>query len=315
MVIVDDFAMDVAVRETHAYEAEITDKPTESGSTISDHRRRKPFSLTLECVVSDTPPDDVAATRSTDDTPSRAALAHLLGIDLRSDLVTIITSKNTYDNMGLESLEVNAEAEKTGGLFFTAKFKEVRIVVNARAPRASVPRGQGKGNFSGGRKASDGKLGERQKTASEGGLGLAGRSNNPRVTNTYFWRKAIPTPENAGGALGPPGTFPTEIISYFSDDDSYRHGNGEGLSGMPAPGTQDEARGEFAAFTLDMERDRREAYAKQKSEAKRVGDFTRQIDENNKSKQYTGPDQGAAKIDRGSEPIHIPKDWASSGKK
>src|SRR5688572_20110730 len=108
MILVEGYAIDAAITEEHTLEAEITQYPVEDGSTISDHRRRLPRSVTMELVVSDTPIGDAARTRELEDLsgisaegalPSDEALAFFEQIHDNGTLCEVVTNLRTYQNM------------------------------------------------------------------------------------------------------------------------------------------------------------------------------------------------------------------------
>src|ERR1051325_210756 len=109
MITIDGFVIDAALRETHTLECEVTEYPTESGSTITDNIQPKPRTVQIEAMVSDTPlPGPVADARGPVDAngafqhkPTDDALAHLEGIWNGREPVTITTSLKTYENMAM----------------------------------------------------------------------------------------------------------------------------------------------------------------------------------------------------------------------
>lgn len=147
MITIDGYTIDAALTEGHALNSEVTDDPVETGSPITDHTRKLPDEITLECIVSDTPLSGV--TRAPGTKPTTDAYAVLLGIRDRAEPVTITTSLGTHPNMILKSLSIPRKATDGRSLRFTAGFKQVRIITNVRAfvtvaiPRAAskVPRG------------------------------------------------------------------------------------------------------------------------------------------------------------------------------
>lgn len=130
--------MDLALSESFVLPGEVTQFPVESGADISDHIRVLPEEMTLECLASDTPIGEVATDETRQENgepvplPSNDAFHTLVEIREARQPVTIETSFGTFDNMGIEHLEMNAEPAKSGGLFFTVKFKRVNVVTNKR---------------------------------------------------------------------------------------------------------------------------------------------------------------------------------------
>jgi hypothetical protein len=137
--LIDDFIIDCVVQETHALESEITEFPRESGGNVSDNIRPKPVVVTMECIVSDTPLDPVIRFRKDGQVPTDDAYALLKSIRQDRRVVEIVTSLDTYANMGLETLSIPRASGRGDELRFTATFKQVQIVENRRTVRVAVP--------------------------------------------------------------------------------------------------------------------------------------------------------------------------------
>lgn len=137
-VYIDGYPMDLAISETHGFEASVTEHPVERGADMVDHVRARPIEIELECVVSDTPIGAIAAdpTRQAEGQdaplPSEDAYARLQAIRDARQPVTIETSLGTWTSMALVMLSVPRSRETTGGLFFTATFRQVRVVETQR---------------------------------------------------------------------------------------------------------------------------------------------------------------------------------------
>lgn len=141
MIKINDYVIDCAVTEEHEYEADVTSYPVESGATITDNRRKRPATVTIEGVVSDTPIGPVATARQTEQAapgaelnflPSDEALSRLLAIHNSGEMVPVETSLRAYSNMLLTSLSIPRSAKTGKALRFTARFVEVIIVANER---------------------------------------------------------------------------------------------------------------------------------------------------------------------------------------
>lgn len=145
MIAIDGYIIDVAVKEEHGFENEITEHPVEQGADIVDHVRARPIVVTLEGVVSDTPVQDFVRASRTAALPSREALDRLLAIRNARQPVEIVTSIRTYTDMMLESLTVPRDAATGDALAFTARFRQIRIVTTQRAV-VDIPRAKGKTN-------------------------------------------------------------------------------------------------------------------------------------------------------------------------
>ncbi len=117
--------LDVVPSETHGRADTITKHPVEEGSDISDHDRPEPDTLTLECLISNTPldgPVDMNRAQSAWD-----ALNSLRG---SPDLLTIVTTLGRYTSMKITTLTATRTSETYNALSFTVAFEKIRIVKN-----------------------------------------------------------------------------------------------------------------------------------------------------------------------------------------
>jgi hypothetical protein len=145
--LIGDLALDCTVTETHTATSTVTEHPVESGANITDHIRPDPVQLSITGIVSDTPIGSRQVQRSIEvggasvqvtqqEPPSsatgfgRAAWAKLDAIRTAAKPVKVVTRDKTYDSMALVSLSVPKESKTGGALYFTAQFKQIRIVYN-----------------------------------------------------------------------------------------------------------------------------------------------------------------------------------------
>ncbi len=145
--LIGDLAIDCTVTETHTATSTVTEHPVESGAKITDHIRPDPVQLSITGIVSDTPIGSRQVQRSiavggasvqvTQQEPptsttgyGRAAWAKLDAIRTAAKPVKVVTRDKTYDSMALVSLSVPKESKTGGALYFTAQFKQIRIVYN-----------------------------------------------------------------------------------------------------------------------------------------------------------------------------------------
>lgn len=154
MIWIDGYPFDLAVSAETSYESELTEHPIEAGSTVGDHIIDKPATLTLECVVSDTPTGEIAnhPTRQAAgaDAPlvSEAAWQKLLEIRAAKRAVVIETGRRTYESMVIIALSDRDDADSAGGLQFTVTFERLEVVQNKRVTvRVAVPNVKGKANL------------------------------------------------------------------------------------------------------------------------------------------------------------------------
>jgi hypothetical protein len=122
---IDTLQLDAAVSVQHQSEVDVTDHPVEDGSSISDHARTKPLTVTIEGIVSDT------STRLEDERGEKfsdQAYASLKNLRDTHKLIQIVTPRETYTDMILQSLSIPENAQTGEALRFTAIFKQIRIV-------------------------------------------------------------------------------------------------------------------------------------------------------------------------------------------
>lgn len=147
MILVAGFAIDASVTEDHTARNEVTDNPVESGAVMTDHVRRMPATLTLECIVSDSPLGQVEALRGEGTVPSVDARAHLESLLANPEPFTVVTSIRTYENMVIESLSEPRRAGIGHAMRFTATLRQITIVTNERTTvQVAVPRAAKKVN-------------------------------------------------------------------------------------------------------------------------------------------------------------------------
>lgn len=156
---IDALELDASVSEHHQTQVEVTDHPVEQGVAISDHRRRKPDTITIEGIVSNTALPDPSAgltqqrsngqdflSRSIRDTgKAEDAYSQLLDLADSTTLITVVTAIRTYENMTLTELSLPRDARSGDSIRFTATFREIRVVQNATVQvQTSTPRGKPK---------------------------------------------------------------------------------------------------------------------------------------------------------------------------
>lgn len=146
MIIIDGFEIDVAMSVTITRDSVITSHPVEIGSDKSDHIRNNPATITLECLVSDTPLVEFANRRG--GVPSEDARAKLLEIRDFRQPVSVEIDSEIFDSMGLESFVEQQDAETGGCLSFRVTFKRIEEVTNERRTvPVAVPRAAKKTNL------------------------------------------------------------------------------------------------------------------------------------------------------------------------
>lgn len=127
--------VDAVIQENHKSQVRVTQHPVEIGANINDHAIIQPKEYEMQGVVSNLPdkwykfsvPSFLSGSKET-----RAASAYemLLAVQEKREPVDVQTGLKSYKNMILEKLEVDRDRETSGGLYFTAKLREVIIIRN-----------------------------------------------------------------------------------------------------------------------------------------------------------------------------------------
>lgn len=158
--------VDTAETEQHDLSSTITDHPVEEGVDITDHQRPNPDTVTLNCIVSNTPLSNIQKARAEAlglASPTKQeeakrgftgvaeqAYAQLKQIRDQGLLVTVTTGLRRYESMALEHLTVPRDSKTYDAIKFTATFKFIRVVqnkltrvVNSKAPNAQRKKSAG----------------------------------------------------------------------------------------------------------------------------------------------------------------------------
>lgn len=126
--------LDATVEETHTKTNELTDFPVDTGVSITDHIRQMPESIEINGIVSNTPivfaasiqapsPIEGDLTRISDRV--EFAYEELRRIMNVGELVTVVTTLRTYENMALTGLAVTRNASTGRVLNATLLLREV----------------------------------------------------------------------------------------------------------------------------------------------------------------------------------------------
>lgn len=143
MILIDNFPVDLSIKEEHKRQNDISNFPMESGSSFSDHVIKKPQTCTIDGLVSDSPIGTMELLRDLEGEnaglkPSEETRAKLEELDDSKRAVTIVSSLKVYENMILESLDIPKDKDHEGGLWFTAVFKQAKIIKN-QVTRVAAP--------------------------------------------------------------------------------------------------------------------------------------------------------------------------------
>lgn len=120
----------VVLEENHEDGLNITEHPVEQGATINDHAWIKPRTVTIRAGQSDCGQGEGA---------SREIYDKLLELQRSREPFEIVTGKQLYKNMLLETLTVVTDATTEQALIISASCREVIIVqtqVTSVPPRA-----------------------------------------------------------------------------------------------------------------------------------------------------------------------------------
>lgn len=160
---IEGFVIDAVLQEDRVVEADITDHPVEQGVSITDHVRIKPMTLSMECLVSDTPTGrlledrviqvgdvELSAGTNGDFVASDVARAFILRLQRLRKPITVSTSwKRTdgsegymaYDNMLIQSVSETINPETGDSTSLKVALKQVTFVTNERTVvKVAVPR-------------------------------------------------------------------------------------------------------------------------------------------------------------------------------
>jgi hypothetical protein len=154
MARLGELVVDAFIKETHTLSAEITEHPVEDGSVMVDHIINRPFSLSIDGIISNTPMSLVGLTvfdsavryfeNESNDTVAQA-LATIEDLFAKRTPLSIATSLKTYHKMVLESLSI----DRGGGFYndslhFTCTAKQIRLAYQERikVPEPKVSRAQ-----------------------------------------------------------------------------------------------------------------------------------------------------------------------------
>lgn len=151
-----ELLVDAFIKESHTLSAEITEHPIANGSVMADHIITKPFSLSIDGIISNTPMSLIGLTVYDSAVNVWQGQSHdkiLKTFELIENLfakrtpISIATSLKTYQNMVLEHLTL----ERGGGFYndvlhFNCTAKQIEIAYQERIkiPEPKVNRAKAK---------------------------------------------------------------------------------------------------------------------------------------------------------------------------
>jgi len=135
--LLGELSVDAVIRESHEFKAKVGEHPSESGQNFCDHVALSPTTLQIEGVISNTPMTllGLTAVRSFDNFIHKRsndlvdqAFKKLEDIFTQREPITITTSLKDYENMVLESLSIERNAQMSSSMHFKATAKQIRLI-------------------------------------------------------------------------------------------------------------------------------------------------------------------------------------------
>ncbi len=123
-VQVGSITLDVSLIEEHSVEIELTDHPVEKGADITDHKRRKPVALRLTGVISNTPLELLGGGLDAGNR-AEAAWSTLETLQAGAELITVVTTLKTYENMQIVTMRAPRDVKRGNVLEVTLEFREL----------------------------------------------------------------------------------------------------------------------------------------------------------------------------------------------
>jgi hypothetical protein len=130
--------LDASISESHESTNDVTTHPIESGALITDHVIKKPQTIRIEGIVSNTPigfglKQLTAFAGKTlpfprEAGPAQEAYETLMRLRESKTPITVVTALQEYDDMVIESLTFPRDAGSGDALRFTANLVQVQVV-------------------------------------------------------------------------------------------------------------------------------------------------------------------------------------------
>lgn len=128
---VSALTLDVLISESHQRTAVITENPVEDGTIISDHIILEPQFLVINGFVSNAHPSILSFTNIfSNEDKVKAAFELLEEIYSARELFDVVTNLKVYENMFMETLNIDKGPDTGDALNFTMDLKEIRQVEN-----------------------------------------------------------------------------------------------------------------------------------------------------------------------------------------
>lgn len=141
---IDGIAFDALISYGRDYSAQIPDYPVEEGYVVQDTIILAPMTLSITAMLSDTP----VTFRSHGSGIGRVenVAKQLEALYEKKKLVTVVTSRGVYRNMGIESLSLPYTTDTRTSMQVSIGLKQVRTV---SAKAAGIPADYGRGGETG----------------------------------------------------------------------------------------------------------------------------------------------------------------------
>lgn len=132
---IGELTLDATFSELHEYSGQVTRHPIEDGSQISDHVTLEPFTLRMECFITNTPASILGAVGGavsgiTGDTPVSEAYAKLVEMREAREVVTVVTGLQVYSDMMIERVSIPRARGQKNSLAFSVVLVQVSIVAS-----------------------------------------------------------------------------------------------------------------------------------------------------------------------------------------
>lgn len=145
-VAVDGIEFDALLEQTNDYAADIPDYPVEDGFNVQDTIILQPHILSLTLFLSNTPVTWKTRFESQGENRVDSVLEKLHASYEKRQLVTVVTTDKTYNNMGIESYSVKKSTEIGYAREITMRLKEVK---KTATEKTSIPDSYGKSGTTG----------------------------------------------------------------------------------------------------------------------------------------------------------------------
>lgn len=128
---IGSISLDAVTTETHGAEVEITDFPIETGSSITDHVRRKPITLSMTIQLSDITDSGTTPGRSID------IVNQLYLMQSEAKVLSVYTPARTYDSMLIQSIGVPRDNKSGCGITLSVALKQISLAQNRQTKRVT----------------------------------------------------------------------------------------------------------------------------------------------------------------------------------